>query len=68
MIFFSIWLNISVFSLLDGEENAVNEIKFFFPEFSCDDWYKLDEEKFRRGEFQLDKRNFVHKLLWLSIS
>lgn len=47
----------------DGEENAVNEIKFFFPEFSCDDWYKLDEEKFRRGEFQLDERNFVHKLL-----
>lgn len=47
----------------DGEENAAKEIKFFFPEFPFQDWYKLEEEKFRRRQICLDEKEFVHRLL-----
>lgn len=56
------WLN---FLSIDGEVNAAKEIKFFFPEFSCQDWYKLEEEKFRKRLICLDEKEFVHRLLWL---
>ncbi|KAK8753627.1 hypothetical protein OTU49_000749, partial [Cherax quadricarinatus] len=47
----------------DGEETAAREMSFFFPEFSRKEWYEVEEEKFRKGQIQLDKASFVHRLL-----
>ncbi|XP_069944223.1 nucleoside diphosphate kinase 6 isoform X4 [Cherax quadricarinatus] len=32
-------------------------------EFSRKEWYEVEEEKFRKGQIQLDKASFVHRLL-----
>lgn len=47
----------------DSPETAAKEIKFFFPEFNIEEWYKTDEYKFRKGLVQLDNINFIHKLV-----
>nr|XP_045612594.1 nucleoside diphosphate kinase 6-like isoform X2 [Procambarus clarkii]XP_045612595.1 nucleoside diphosphate kinase 6-like isoform X2 [Procambarus clarkii]XP_045612596.1 nucleoside diphosphate kinase 6-like isoform X2 [Procambarus clarkii] len=47
----------------DAEETAAKEMKFFFPEFSKEEWYEDEEAQFRKGQIQLDEVSFIHKLL-----
>ncbi|XP_071531116.1 nucleoside diphosphate kinase 6-like isoform X1 [Panulirus ornatus] len=47
----------------DSEETAAREIRFFFSEFCREEWYRLEEKKFRRGQIVLDELNFVHRVL-----
>ncbi|XP_069160962.1 nucleoside diphosphate kinase 6 isoform X2 [Procambarus clarkii] len=46
-----------------AEETAAKEMKFFFPEFSKEEWYEDEEAQFRKGQIQLDEVSFIHKLL-----
>lgn len=48
---------------LDAEDTAAREMKFFFPEFCQDVWYKEQEPKFRKREVMLDDDTFVHRLV-----
>ncbi|KAK3857936.1 hypothetical protein Pcinc_035844 [Petrolisthes cinctipes] len=44
----------------DAEDTAAREMKFFFPEFCQEVWYKEQESRFRRRMVVLDEDTFVH--------
>ncbi|KAG7166005.1 Nucleoside diphosphate kinase 6-like [Homarus americanus] len=46
----------------DAEETAAREMKFFFPEFCQEDWYRVEEDRFRKGQVRLDEVKFMHNL------
>nr|CAG4643609.1 EOG090X0HUX [Ilyocryptus agilis] len=43
----------------DSMESAIEEIKFFFPQFSPSLWYEKDEPLIRRGEFATNFETFT---------
>ncbi|XP_064213746.1 nucleoside diphosphate kinase 6 [Tribolium castaneum] len=44
----------------DSPESVKKEIGLFFPHFDIEQWYKLDEPKFRLNQTEFIKENFVH--------
>ena len=47
----------------DADETARQEIRFFFPEFDVNFWYKTQEEKFIKGQVRYDKEKEEHSLI-----
>eukprot|EP00095_Tigriopus_kingsejongensis_P001317 maker-scaffold249_size238305-snap-gene-0.14 protein:Tk01317 transcript:maker-scaffold249_size238305-snap-gene-0.14-mRNA-1 annotation:"hypothetical protein LOTGIDRAFT_112601" len=45
----------------DSEDNARQEIQFFFPDFSVDDFLAHQEPAFRSGHLIFDRIAFVHR-------
>lgn len=45
----------------DSDETARKEIKFFFPEFNIDDWYRENEIHFLTKKVYFDEEHDVHK-------
>ncbi|CAN9507392.1 unnamed protein product [Ophioblennius macclurei] len=46
----------------DSPESAQREIRFFFPEFSAEEWMQKEEPEFRSGRIHYDSQNLVHSL------
>lgn len=46
----------------DSDASARREMGFFFPEFDVDEWYKLYEESFRKGDVIFDPKHEIHIL------
>lgn len=46
----------------DSVESACREMGIFFPEFDINDWYKIEEEKFRSNSLRFCASDFVHKI------
>ncbi len=44
----------------DSETTAQREIKFFFPEFDIDDWYKNKEIYFNNGNVRYNEESCTH--------
>ncbi|XP_044252824.1 nucleoside diphosphate kinase 6-like [Tribolium madens] len=44
----------------DSPESVKKEIGLFFPQFNIEQWYQLDEPKFRLNQIEFIQENFVH--------